>query len=196
MSWGLFTGDGVPRRADPGREAWEVNGGPLLDAGQTGYGAAYRIYQGKDGAWLALAVPDQQAWDRLRAVVGVPGLPSSPPSLRTGQPDSRTAGLQPEELLLEAAFRARDAAAWVADLRAAGVPAEPVAELDRTGFAAGFTADPVLIQRGRVVSYEWGEHGLTRQPCFPPAIGPVTRPPVMRGIPGLGEHSVPFSKEI
>jgi crotonobetainyl-CoA:carnitine CoA-transferase CaiB-like acyl-CoA transferase len=183
-------------------ENGHVNGGPLLDADQAGYGAAYRVYQCADKAWLALAIPDQQAWDRLRAVVGVPGLPAGPPPLRaadgTGQahdaqlPDDA----QQAEALLEAAFATRDAAGWVAMLRAAGVPVEPVAELDRTGFAAGFTDDPVLVQRGRVVSYEWGEHGLTRQPCFPPAIGPIARPPAMRGIPSLGDYSIPFSKEI
>ena len=175
----------------------DVNGGLVLDADQTGYGAGYRIYRGRDGAWLALVIPDQRAWDRLRAIVGGPGLPSSPPPLRTSRDASRTAGVPSDaERVLEAAFATRDAAAWVAALRAAGVPAEPVVQADRTAFAAGFTADPVLVQRGRVISYEWGEHGRTRQPCFPPAIGPVARPPAMRGIPGLGEHSVPFLKEI
>jgi len=175
----------------------EVNGGLVLDADQTGYGAGYRIYRGRDGAWLALVIPDQRAWDRLRAIVGGPGLPSSPPPLRTSRDASRTAGVPSDaERVLEAAFATRDAAAWVSALRAAGVPAEPVVQADRTAFAAGFTADPVLVQRGRVISYEWGEHGRTRQPCFPPAIGPVARPPAMRGIPGLGEHSGPFLKEI
>jgi hypothetical protein len=43
-----------------------TRGGPLLDAGQTGYGAAYRIYQGADSGWLALAIPDQRAWPGSR----------------------------------------------------------------------------------------------------------------------------------
>ena len=46
----------------------EIVGGPVLDADQRGYGAAYRLYQGADGAWFALAVPDADAWARLRAV--------------------------------------------------------------------------------------------------------------------------------
>jgi crotonobetainyl-CoA:carnitine CoA-transferase CaiB-like acyl-CoA transferase len=168
-------------------DGYRVVGGPVLDAGQTGYGAAYRIYQGRDGRWLALAVPGQEAWDRLRAILSVPGLPSSPPPVRTAP-----APLQQEEVLLEAAFATRDAADWVAALHAARVPAELVATPDRAGFAAGFTEDPVAVQRGRVVSYEWGEHGMTRQPCFPPALGPVPRPPAMSGIPGLGEHTEEF----
>ncbi len=159
-------------------------GGPVLDAGQTGYGAAYRIYQGADGAWLALAVPDKSAWDRLRAVVSLPALPPFPPSLRTEGGAS-----QPEELLLEGAFCTRPAADWVAELRSAGVPAELVAEPDRAEFAAGFVDDPVNRQLGRVVTYHWGERGLTAQPCFPPRVGPAPRPRARAGIPGLGEHT-------
>ena len=159
-------------------------GGPVLDAAQTGYGAAYRIYQGSDGAWLALAVPDKGAWDRLRAVVNLPALPSFPPSLRTAAGVS-----QPEELLLEGVFVTRPAADWVAELRSAGVPAELVAEPDRAAFAAGFVDNPVNRQLGRVVTYRWGERGLVAQPCFPPRLGPAPRPRARAGIPGLGEHT-------
>ncbi len=96
-----------------------VVGGPVLDAQQTGYGAAYRMYQGADGAWFALAVPDAASWLRLRAAVARDDLPLAPPPLRTQLEE----GSQPEELMLETAFRARDAAVWVRELRAAGVPA-------------------------------------------------------------------------
>jgi crotonobetainyl-CoA:carnitine CoA-transferase CaiB-like acyl-CoA transferase len=162
-----------------------VVSGPVLDAGQTGYGAAYRIYVGRDGAWFALAVPDQRAWDRLRDVLRLDGLPATPPPLRTG-----ASGPQPEEALLEAAFQAMDAAEWVAKLRAAGVPAEPVVEADRSEFAAGFLDDPVNRQLGRVVTHHWGHLGRVDQPWFPPRLGPAPRPPVRTGVPGLGEHTV------
>jgi len=165
-----------------------VVSGPVLDARQTGYGATYRIYQGRDGAWFALAVPDAQAWHRLRDVVQIDGLPASPPPLRTDVAPGDH-GPQPEEVLLEDAFRARDAAAWVTELRAAGVPAEPVVEADRSGFAAGFLDDPVNHQLGRVVSYHWGDRGRVDQPCFPPRFGPAPRPRARPGIPGLGEHT-------
>lgn len=165
----------------------EVISGPVLDPGQTGYGAAYRIYQGADGAWFALAVPDERAWRGLRSVVRLDSLPPSTPSLRTVPGDS-----QPAERVLESAFRTRPAAAWVAALRAEGVPVEPVATPDREGFAAGFTDDPVNRQLGRVVGYRWGDHGVVRQPSFPPRVGPGAPPRPMAGLPGLGEHTAEF----
>jgi crotonobetainyl-CoA:carnitine CoA-transferase CaiB-like acyl-CoA transferase len=163
-------------------------GGPVLDAGQTGYGAACRIYQGRDGAWFALVIPDAAAWAALRAVARLPGLPPSPPPVRT-RGGSASTGAQPEELLLADCFRGRDAAHWVAELRSAGVPAEPVAEPDRAAYAAGFVDDPVNRQLGRVASHHWGERGLTDQPCFPPRFGPAARPRARPSIPGLGEHT-------
>jgi crotonobetainyl-CoA:carnitine CoA-transferase CaiB-like acyl-CoA transferase len=158
--------------------------GPVLDAEQTGYGAAYRIYRCGDGAWLALAVPGAAAWAALRRVVAVDALPAEPPALRT-RPGER----QPAEELLEAAFAARPAGEWAALLRAAGVPAEPVAEEDRTGFVARLLDDPVGRQLGRVASFAWGPRGRLEQPGFPLRLGPGHRPAAPGAIPGLGEHT-------
>jgi crotonobetainyl-CoA:carnitine CoA-transferase CaiB-like acyl-CoA transferase len=168
-----------------------VVAGPLLDAGQTGYGAAYRLYQGGDGAWFALAVPDARTWHRLREATGLDGLPEAPPPQRTAP-----SGPQPEETLLEEAFRAGGAAAWVARLRAAGVHAEPVGGTDRTDFAAGFVDDPVNQRLGRVVGYRWGARGRVDQPCFPPRVGPGAAFPAPAGIPGLGEHTDEVLREL
>ena len=49
--------------------------------------------------------------------------------------------------------------------------------------------DPVNLQLGRVVRYEWGDLGLVTQPTFPPRIGPEHRPGAGAGIAGLGEHT-------
>jgi crotonobetainyl-CoA:carnitine CoA-transferase CaiB-like acyl-CoA transferase len=165
-----------------------VVGGPVLDARQTGYGAAYRMYQGADGAWFALGVPDAATWLRLRAAAARDDLPLSPPPLRT-QPGGPQSGPQPEELILETAFRAQDAADWVRELRAAGVPAEPVDNADRTEYSGRFLDDPVNRELGRVVTYQWGERGQVDQPRFPPRIGPTAPPPGAAGIAGLGEHT-------
>jgi crotonobetainyl-CoA:carnitine CoA-transferase CaiB-like acyl-CoA transferase len=163
----------------------QVVSGPVLDRNQRGYGAAYRLYSGRDGAWFALAVPDAPAWARLRSVVGVDALPESPPALRTDGGE-----LQPEETLLERAFATKDAAAWVGALRAAEVPVEPVVAMTRGDFVDAFLDDPVNRQLGRVVSYAWGERGLLEQAGLPLRFGPVSRPRAAARIPGLGEHTV------
>lgn len=159
-------------------------GGPVLDAQQTGYGAAYRIYQGADEGWFALAVPDAATWARLRGSLAGEDLPASPPPLRT-----EPTGPQPEELVLEAVFRTKDAAVWVRELRGAGVPVEPVDEVGRTEFAARFLDDPVNQELGRIVTHHWGDRGRVEQPRFPPRLGPVPRRGAWAGIPGLGEHT-------
>jgi crotonobetainyl-CoA:carnitine CoA-transferase CaiB-like acyl-CoA transferase len=165
-----------------------VVGGPVLDARQTGYGAAYRLYQGADGTWFALAIPDAATWLRLRDAVAGDDLPLSPPMLRTAAAGPGC-GPQPEELILEAIFRAKDTATWVRELHLAGVPVEPVDDADRTEYSARFLDDPVNRTLGRVVTYQWGDLGQVEQPCFPPRIGPGAPAPGAAGIAGLGEHT-------
>jgi crotonobetainyl-CoA:carnitine CoA-transferase CaiB-like acyl-CoA transferase len=162
----------------------DVVSGPVLDADQTGYGAAYRIYAGSDGTSFALAVPDAPVWDRLRSAVQVEGLPEAPPPLRSGPDDP-----QPAEVLLAEMFRGRPAEVWVRELSDAGVPVELVVEADRSGFAAGFVDDPVNRQLGRVAEHHWGERGRVAQPRLAPRIGPGRLPSGRDGIPALGEHT-------
>jgi crotonobetainyl-CoA:carnitine CoA-transferase CaiB-like acyl-CoA transferase len=161
-----------------------VVGGPLLDGGQRGYGAAYRFYQGADGEWFALAVPDLGTWNRLRKAVAIEGLPEEPPSLRT-----EPGPIQPEEVFLERVFATRGAVTWVAALRSVGVPVEAVVKAVRETFVAGFLDDPVNRQLGRVVTHIWGERGTVEQTCFPPRFGPDPRPAPAARISGLGEHT-------
>ena len=185
LAAGLFLESGAFLAGD------RVVTGPVLDAGQRGYGAAYRLYEGADAAWLALAVPDAAAWRRLRDLLGVDEVPAEPPPLRTksGEP-------QPAELVLEAAFRGKDASSWVSELRTAGVPAELAVEVDRTGFSAGFLDDPVNRQLGRVLAYPWGDRGTVEQPSFGPRVGPVTRTGARAGIANLGEHTDEVLEEV
>lgn len=156
--------------------------GPVLDQDQLGYGAAYRLYQGADGAWFALAVPDQPAWDALRRLVD--GLPAAPPPLRT-----RGGDRQPEEKLLEAAFATRPADEWVSLLGEARIPVEPVAECDRTAFIERIVDDPVNHQLGRVISHRWGERGRVDQVCYPPRLSPEPQRRPRHRIARLGEHT-------
>jgi crotonobetainyl-CoA:carnitine CoA-transferase CaiB-like acyl-CoA transferase len=158
--------------------------GPIVDAEQTGYGAAYRLYRTGDGRWLALAVPDASTWARLVDLVGVDGLPAQPPPLRL-----RRSERQPAEKLLEEVFSTRDAGSWLAALQAAEVPAELVAEDTRGEFIARIFDDPVNRQLGRVVSFPWGPRGMLEQPAFPVRLGPTPRPAAPALIPDLGEHT-------
>jgi crotonobetainyl-CoA:carnitine CoA-transferase CaiB-like acyl-CoA transferase len=158
--------------------------GPILDANQTGYGAAYRLYRTQDGRWLALAVPDASTWARLLDVVGVGNLPAQPPALRL-----RRGERQPAEKLLEEVFSTNDARTWVAALQAADVPAELVVEDSRGEFIARIFDDPVNRQLGRVVSFDWGPRGTLEQPAFPVRLGPTLRPAAPALIPDLGEHT-------
>ncbi len=161
-----------------------VVAGPVLDVDQRGYGATYRLYEGADGGWFALAIPDAAAWSRLRELLDAVDLPPEPPPLRTEGGER-----QPEELLLEAAFRGQDASTWVRELCRAGIPVELAVEVDRTGFVSGIVDDPVNRQLRRVVTYPWGDRGNVEQPCFPPRVGPVRRPGAPAGVSKLGEHT-------
>lgn len=162
--------------------------GPSLDAAQTGYGAGYRIYEGADGAWFALVVPDTPAWDRLRALV--PSLPGAYAPLRGVD------GAAEAEAALVAAFADAPAVLWVERLRAAGQLVEPIEPLDRDGFRRGILDDPVNRQLGRVVAYDTADWGHFEQ------IGPLLRcgPDAGAGprtmLPGVGEHTVEVLAEL
>jgi crotonobetainyl-CoA:carnitine CoA-transferase CaiB-like acyl-CoA transferase len=129
-------------------------------------------------------VADAQAWGRLRDLVEVEALPADPPPLRAGGGDE-----QPAESVLAAAFATKPAGEWLAALRNAGVLAELVREVDRSGFTSGFVDDPVNDQFRRSVRYRWGDRGRVDQPTFPPRVGPEARPGAWPGVAGLGQHT-------
>jgi crotonobetainyl-CoA:carnitine CoA-transferase CaiB-like acyl-CoA transferase len=118
-------------------------------------------------------------------VVAIEGLPESPPPLRI-QPDEQP---QSAEMLLEEAFRAKPASAWVTSLREAGIPVELALEKDRTEFIAGILDDPINRQLGRVTAFPWGDRGRLEQPGFSLRFGPAPRPNGRPSIPGLGVHT-------
>ncbi|HEY8527649.1 MAG TPA: CoA transferase [Acidimicrobiales bacterium] len=171
----------------------ELVRGPELDAAQTGYGPGYRIYRAGDGRWLALVVPDADAWGRLRALVGSDDVPERYAPLRGGADEGAA---RAAEAALEAAFATAPAAEWVARLRGAGLPAEPVEEMDRDRFRQGILDDPVNRQLGRVAAYDTADWGWFEQ------IGPLLRCGPERGsgpetmLPRAGEHSVAVLEDL
>ena len=161
--------------------------GPELDARQTGYGPGYRIYQGSDGTWFALVLPDPEAWERLRSLPEAASLPAAYVPLRSDAADDLA---RQAEAVLDAAFATAPAGDWVARLRGRGLLAELVEPMDRDRFRQGILDDPVNRQLGRVASYETADWGHFEQ------IGPLLRcgpsadggPPLM--VPAAGEHTV------
>ncbi len=160
--------------------------GPALDAEQTGYGPGYRIYRAGDDRWLALVVPDQAAWDRLRGMAGLDALGEQYSPLRGSDHDADASSA---EGVLAAAIASAPAHTWVARLRAAGLPAEAVLEMDRDTFRRAILDDPVNRQLGRVADYPTGDWGHFEQigPLLRCGPGPTGRP--VMALPGIGEHS-------
>ncbi|XVQ14789.1 CoA transferase [Spirillospora sp. CA-255316] len=171
----------------------ELVRGPELDARQTGYGPGYRLYEGGDGGWFALVVPDEEAWRRLASIPEAQSLPPAYAPLRGGAADDLA---RRAETVLEAAFATAPAAEWADRLRGLGLLAEPVEPLDRDGFRRAVLDDPVNRRMGRVVAYETADWGRFEQ------IGPLVRcgPDAAGGprlmLPGVGEHTVEVLTEL
>jgi len=170
--------------------------GPGLDTRQTGYGPGYRIYEGSDGDWLALVLPDDTAWQRLASLPEAASLPATYAPLRGGAAD---AAARQAETVLEAVFAAAPAAEWAARLRGLGLLAELIEPLDRDAFRRGILDDPVNRQLGRVVSYQTADWGYFEQ------IGPLLRCGPEAGVggggprlmlPGVGEHTAEVLTEL
>ena len=163
----------------------EIVRGPALDGDQTGYGPGHRLYRCADDTWLALVVPDADAWEQLRSSAA--DLPSRYAPLRGGPDD---AAARRAEVVLEAAFLGDPASTWCQRLRSLGLLAEVVDDLDRDRFRRRILDDPVNRQLGRAVTYETDDWGRFEQ------IGPLLRcdPDVDGGprlhLPGVGEHTV------
>jgi crotonobetainyl-CoA:carnitine CoA-transferase CaiB-like acyl-CoA transferase len=166
---------------------------PELDARQTGFGPGYRLYECADGTWMAVVVPDQEAWTRLSAFPETTGLPSTYVALRG--PENREL-TDAADQVLEKGFLTASAPEWCRRLGTIGVLAEPVEPADRDEFRRGILDDPVNRQLGRVASFETPDWGYFEQ------IGPLLRcgpagPGARRDLlPGVGEHTVDVLAEL
>ncbi len=163
----------------------ELVTGPALDKAQTGYGPGYRIYPGSDGDWFALVVPSAEAWADLKTATGAE-LPDTYAPLRGGAAD---AAARQAETVLEAAFGAAPAAAWVTRLQDAGLLAELIADVDRDTFRRGILDDPVNRQLGRVAAFPTADWGHFEQIGPLLRCGPEAGVSSRLGLPRIGEHT-------
>ncbi len=167
--------------------------GPELDAQQTGYGPGYRIYEGADGEWFALVVPDADAWRRLSQLPGAGSLPGTYAPLRSG---AGAATARRAEAVLAATFASAPARDWIGRLRPLGVLAELIRPADRDGFRQAILDDSVNRQLRRAVTYETPEWGRFEQ------LGPLLRYGPEPGdgprlsLPGIGEDTVGILAEL
>jgi crotonobetainyl-CoA:carnitine CoA-transferase CaiB-like acyl-CoA transferase len=166
---------------------------PELDARQTGFGPGYRLYECAEGTWMAVVVPDEEAWSRLGAIPEAAGLPSTYVPLR-GPANGDLADAADQ--VLEKAFLMASAPEWCRRLRAVRVLAEPVEPADRDEFRRGILDDPVNRQLGRVASFDTPDWGYFEQIGALLRYGPAAPGGRRDLIPGVGEHTVEVLTEL
>jgi len=138
----------------------------------------YQAFPTTDG-WINIGAANQRNWERLLEVLGAPELNQDP---RFANNPARMANLKALEDILNAKFRTRSSADWLAALEAAGVPAGPVLNV------AQMHADPQTQARHMVVEAQHPVAGPVR------GIGlPVKFSESPGGAPGpapvLGQHT-------
>ncbi|KUI43861.1 CoA-transferase [Mycobacterium sp. IS-1590] len=125
--------------------------------------------------WVAIAVADDDAWQRLCGELGADELAARYPTMAARQQAAETLDAE-----LSALTRLRDAASLARRLRSAGVPAT------KSATATEVISDELLWDRG---TYRFVSDRVEGQR---PVLGPswvMTRPArIERGAPNLGEH--------
>jgi crotonobetainyl-CoA:carnitine CoA-transferase CaiB-like acyl-CoA transferase len=160
--------------------------GPTVDETQTGYGPCYRIYRTSDG-WLAVVVPDGDAWERLRALPEFVALPPSYTPLRV-EPQTESAIVA--ERALELVLLANNAEYWESRLSEISIPCVAFGFATRDGFRRGILDSGPNHELARVISFDTPEWGRLEQigPLF--RIGPEPVPEGRRRAPAVGEDTV------
>jgi crotonobetainyl-CoA:carnitine CoA-transferase CaiB-like acyl-CoA transferase len=139
----------------------------------------YRLYQGSDGEWFFLACGNQSFWVKLCQALDLKHLADDPRFASWLLRNDNRDVLLP---LLEAKFRSRPRAAWLATLASHDIPAAPVQSL------AEFLDDPAVRHHGMVHEYAHPEVGRLRLMGQPLAFSDTPAedpgPP-----PTLGQHT-------
>jgi len=143
--------------------------------------APYQAFRTADG-WLNVGASNAATWDRLTGALGRPELRADP---RFATNPDRMAHIRELCALLEPLFTRRSTSDWLAILRAAGVPAGPVASVGE------MLEHPQTLAREMVIEVEHTELGMMRSLGSPvklsrQASGETDQ---RRGAPRLGEHT-------
>ena len=145
----------------------------------------YESLETADGE-LVVAVGNDQLWRTFCGVLGADDL-AADPRFRTNK--DRVAARETLRPMLVERLRARPAAEWLADLKAAGVPCGGVRDLEQV-----FT-DPQVLERAMVVALDHPVAGAIRQLGVPVKLGgtpgAVRTPP-----PTLGQHTAAILGEL
>ncbi len=169
-----------------------------VEPGRQGRGHAsiptYRSFDAGNGTELVITANTERMWRALCGVLGLDGLVDDP---RFATNDDRYANRFELWPLLEAAFRERDADAWVPLLLEAGIP---VGRVNTLGAAL---SNPQIGQRDMVLDLAAQDgrrvrvagnpikfaDGAPPEAAFPPLLGEDTRA-VLAGVLGLGEAEI------
>jgi crotonobetainyl-CoA:carnitine CoA-transferase CaiB-like acyl-CoA transferase len=137
----------------------------------------YRVFRTRDG-WITVGANKDAFWRVLCETLGLPELPGDPRFATNADRVRNNEALVP---LLQAALECEESAHWLAALRQAGIPAEPVLAYDEA------LAHPQAVARGVAAEIADAERGPIATLASPLRLGgtPAT---LRRRAPDLSEH--------
>ena len=158
---------------------WLTNGEvPKPPGSAHDYSVPWQAFATTDG-YIVVATRQEIFWRKLCTVLDRPDLAGDP---RFSDNASRVKNRDALVPRLEQIFRTRTVADWLARLRAAGVPAAPVNNVD------GAFSEPPVKEREMIVEYDHPEVGKVRLPGNPIKMSNMSET-ISRPAPMLGEHT-------
>jgi crotonobetainyl-CoA:carnitine CoA-transferase CaiB-like acyl-CoA transferase len=158
---------------------WLTNGEvPKPPGSAHDYSVPWQAFATTDG-YIVVATRQEIFWRKLCTVLDRPDLAGDP---RFSDNASRVKNRDVLVPRLEQIFRTRTVADWLARLRAAGVPAAPVNNVD------GAFSEPPVKEREMIVEYDHPEVGKVRLPGNPIKMSNMSET-ISRPAPMLGEHT-------
>lgn len=147
----------------------------------------FQAFEASDG-WLVVGCAKEKFWQRLTVVLGRPDLAEDPRFASFADRNLHRDALLPE---LEALFRTRTVAEWLAPLYAASVPCAPVRDV------AGALTDPHTVERDLVAETPHPDFGPVRTLRSAVRVGPpgADRAPT-RAAPVMGADTDRVLREL